>query len=213
VAATVARMLPQLSLSAAAGCGYVIGALPSADFAARLATGDHDLRTEGTGNPGSLNTSHVLGKKWGTAVGLTDIAKGVVAASIGRRLAGAPGANVAATAAVIGHCHPPGRSGGKGVATSVGQVIGTFPSYLPIDAAVALATSQVPWFRSRTRAATTLASGVWIASATTAWRRTAGTTKPTATGMLPLGAAVSSIVIAQRFKTEAQRVDNYNHTS
>ena len=74
---------------------------------------------------------------------------------------GDAGANLASTAAVVGgHCFPLGRTGGKGVATSIGQVIGTFPVYLPLDAAVALATSALLPLKQRTRTATTVASDV-----------------------------------------------------
>ncbi|MEZ5168473.1 MAG: glycerol-3-phosphate acyltransferase [Acidimicrobiales bacterium] len=105
--------------------------------------------------------------------------------------------NLAASAAVAGHCFPVGRSGGKGVATSVGQVLATFPVYFPVDAGVAVATAAIPSIRQRTRVGTTVASTVW-------GRRprcggagclpNPGGVTPTAT--LPLAAAVSSAVIA-----------------
>ena len=148
-------------LMAAASGGYLLGVIPSADIAARI-TRRSDLRMSGTGNPGGMNASHVLGKSWGMAVSVVDIAKGVAAARLGQALAGDAGANLASTAAVGGHCFPLGRTGGKGVATSIGQVIGTFPVYLPLDAAVALATSVMP-LKQRTRTATTVASITWVA--------------------------------------------------
>ncbi|MCQ3808260.1 MAG: glycerol-3-phosphate acyltransferase [Acidimicrobiaceae bacterium] len=96
------------------------------------------------------------GGSWGAAVSVADIAKGVAAARLGRALAGSAGTNLASTAAVGGHCFPLGRTGGKGVATSIGQVIDTFPFYLPLDVAVALATSALP-LKPGTRTATTAA--------------------------------------------------------
>ena len=200
-------MTRAIRLSAAALVGYALGNLPSAGLAARLADGEHDLATEGTGNPGAMNASHVLGTAWGAAVSIADIAKGTVAAVVGRRLAGPDGANVAATAAVVGHCHPIGRPGGKGVATSIGQVIGTVPAYLPIDAAVAYGTTRLPWFASRTRAGTQAGAVVWVTATTLWWRR--GWPNPgggAPTWSLPAGAAVSSAVIAGRFRAEAERV-------
>lgn len=193
--------------------GYVFGNLPSAGIVARLAGGAHDLTTEGTGNPGAMNAATVLGAKWGAAVSVADIAKGAAAAAAGRRVAGSDGANVAATAAVIGHCHPIGRRGGKGVATSVGQVIGTVPAYLPLDAAVAFGTAKLPWFRSRTRAGTHAGSVVWVVVTTLWWRRrwpNPGGGEPT--WLLPVGAAVSSAVIAGRFRAEAARVAAFTET-
>lgn len=200
-------MIGPIRLSVAALVGYVLGNLPSAGIAARLAGGGHDLAAEGTGNPGAMNASHLLGRGWGVAVSVSDIAKGAIAACVGRRLAGSAGANVAATAAVVGHCHPIGRPGGKGVATSIGQVIGTVPAYLPIDAAVAYGTTRLPWFASRTRAGTQAGSIVWIAATALWWRRrwpNPGGGEPS--WLLPAGAAVSSAVIAGRFRAEAARV-------
>jgi len=202
-----------LRCALASAVGYAAGTLPSAHLAARWAGGG-DLAAEGTQNPGALNASHVLGRKWGAAVSALDIGKGVVAARLGGRLAGPAGANIAATAAVVGHCFPVGRSGGKGVATSIGQVVGTFPAYLPIDIGVAVATSAVPYFKQRTRVATTVASATWIACATVAWRRhfrNAGGVEPTVA--LPVAAAASSLVIAVRFATEAEKVNAFNRTT
>ena len=194
---------------AAASGGYLLGMIPSADIAARLARRP-DLRASGTGNPGALNAGHVLGKSWGTAVSVADIAKGVAAARLGGALAGPAGANLASTAAVGGHCFPLGRTGGKGVATSIGQVIGTFPVYLPVDAAVAFATSALP-LKQRTRTAAAVASATWVLTAAHWWwhgyRNPGGVT---ATASLPLAAAASSAIIALRFAAGAETVDTFN---
>ena len=190
---------------AAAGSGYLLGMIPSADAAARMAR-HPDLRGAGTGNPGAMNAGHVLGKSWGAAVSVADVAKGVAAARLGRKLAGPAGANLASTAAVTGHCFPPGRSGGKGVATSIGQVIGTFPVYLPLDAAIALATAALP-LKQPTRTATTAASVTWVLTAAHWWwygLRNPGGVTPTIS--LPLAAAASSAIIALRFAKGAETV-------
>ena len=97
------------------------------------------------------------------------------------------------------------------MATSIGQVIGTFPAYLPIDIAVGFTTSVVPWFRQRTRTATAVASVTWIGCGMVWWRRglpNPGGTK--ADAGLPLAATVTSLIIAERFRAEAHRVDAYN---
>jgi len=196
-------------LLAAASGGYLLGMIPSADIAARIA-GRPDLRASGTGNPGALNAGHVLGKTWGAAVSLADIAKGVAAARLGGALAGPAGANLASTTAVGGHCFPLGRTGGKGVATSIGQVIGTFPVYLPLDAVVALATSALP-LKQRTRTSTTVASATWVLTAAHWWwhgYRNPGGVTPTVS--LPLAAAASSAIIAMRFAAGAETVDTFN---
>ena len=194
---------------AAGGVGYLLGMISSADIAARV-KGRSDLRMTGTGNPGGMNAGHVLGKSWGAAVTLADIGKGVAAARLGRALAGDAGANLASTAAVAGHCFPLGRTGGKGVATSIGQVIGTFPAYLPLDAAMAFATSAMP-VKQRTRTATTVASITWVLTAVLWWRRgwrNPGGVAPTVA--LPFAAAASSAIIALRFKSGAEKVDTFN---
>jgi len=195
---------PQQFLWALAA-GYALGNVPSADLAASLAgppsNGDGTLRDIGSGNPGALNVGKELGKGWGAGVLVADIAKGWAAAVVGRKLGGPTCANIASAAAVVGHCYPAtGKTGGKGVSTSIGQVLGTFPYYLPLDAAVALGTAALPRWTQRTWAGTAVASGVWVASSTLAWRRgwSTGTDHP-APGALPLAALFSSAVIARRF--------------
>ena len=195
------RMGVQGLLGVAAG--YALGNIPSADIASRFSrtADDADLRTVGSHNPGALNAARSLGKGWGAAVFTTDVAKGVAAAVIARRISGSNAANIACTAAVVGHCHPAtGRPGGKGVATSIGQVLGTFPRYLPLDAAVAVGTAALPRWTQRTWAGTAVASTVWVASTTIAWSRGWSTgIDERAPIALPIAAAMSSAVIARRF--------------
>ena len=201
-----------LRTAASAAIGYSLGTLPSAHLAVRLAGVDEQaLERDGTGNPGAMNATHVLGTRWGAAVSAADIAKGVAAAAAGRAIDGERGANIAATAAVIGHCHPLGRRGGKGVATSIGQVIGTFPVYLPVDVVVAVSTAALPWFRRRTEVAATVASAVWVGCGLTWWRRgwSCGLRRRTVAAV-PVAAIASSAVIQGRFRAEAHLVDAHN---
>ena len=183
--------------------GYALGNLPSADIASHFSrtADDADLRTVGSHNPGALNAAQSLGKRWGAAVFAADVAKGVAAAIVARRISGSNAANLACTAAVVAHCHPAtGRTGGKGVATSIGQVLGTFPGYLPLDVVVAAGTAAFPRWTQRTWASTAVASTVWVASATIAWSRgwSTGIDDRAPIG-LPIAAAMSSAVIARRF--------------
>ena len=128
------------------------------------------------------------------AVLLGDAGKGVIAGRLGARLAGDVGVHVGSTAALIGHCFPvtrPGR-GGKGVATSIGQVVVSFPAYFPIDAAVAGVTYYAAPFRRDARAATMTASLVWVLSGLLWWRRKwPNLWGPRPSGGLALAAAVS----------------------
>ena len=153
--------------------GYLMGSLPSADIATRLATdGSVDLRTAGSGNPGAANAKDVLGAKWGAAVMTADIAKGAVACVAGRGLGGDLGAHVGGTAAVVGHCFPVwnGFRGGKGFASAVGQVATTFPAFLPAGIGVVGATVSVPW-KSRSTAVTLAGAISWVVAAMLWWRK------------------------------------------
>lgn len=189
-------------LAAAVAAGYAAGLVPSANVAARLASGGRiDLREHGSGNPGGANATAVLGTRWGYGVIAADVAKGAAAARLGRRIAGDTGQHLAAVASVVGHCYPvtKGFGGGKGVGCSVGQALATFPAYLPADLAVATLTAAGPW-KQRAFTATTVSSMVWVGAATLWWRRGwPNAWGGTPTAALPLAAAASSAVIFQRF--------------
>lgn len=194
--------VPLLRTVGAAATGYLLGTVPSADLAARAASGGTvDLRSSGSGNPGGANAAKVLGRSWGYGVMAADITKAAVAAGIGRRLAGGRGAHVAASASVIGHCFPVwnGFRGGKGVACSVGQCLATFPAYFPVDLGVAALTSTRRW-RSRSYAATVAACLTWVAGALVwkrrGWRNAWG---PAPDGDLVAASVVSSAVILYKF--------------
>lgn len=194
-----------LRLLAPAVLGYLAGALPTADTATRLAGArTTDLRLAGSGNPGAVNAMAVLGRRWGMAVLAADIAKGVAASVVGRRLAGDVGAHVGGTAAVIGHCFPvwSGFRGGKGVAPSCGQCLATFPVYFPIDLVVAWAVGT---WRQQALPATAVASSVWVVAGTLWWRRGwPNAWGPRPTVALPVAATVSSAVILSRFAAAAR---------
>ncbi len=194
-------------LLAAAAAGYVVGSLPCADAAARLASGGAaDLRTAGTGNPGAINAMAVLGKRWGSGILAADAAKGVVACALGRRLAGPTGAHMAGTAAVIGHCFPvwSGFRGGKGVAVSLGQCAATFPAYLPIDLGVAWAVGK---WTGAALPGTAVASATWVSAGLLWWRLGwPNLWGPAPSLALPFSAAVSSAIIIQRFLAANARV-------
>ena len=195
----------------AAAAGYLLGTVPSADLAVRLAGSGADLRTQGTGNPGGANALVVLGKAWGYGVMLADMAKGAAACGVGRRMAGTAGAHVAGTAAVVGHCFPVwnGFKGGKGVAASVGQCAATFPVYVPFDLGLAWLTATPQWGRTvgtRTLVATAIASTTWVAAATLWWRKGwPNAWAPTPTVGLPVAAAATSAVILSRFAAAVRR--------
>lgn len=190
-------------VSSAIGVGYLVGTFPTADLVARRAAGGGvDLRATGSGNPGSANALDVLGAKAGATVLAGDIGKGAAACAIGALVAGPVGAHLAGTSAVIGHCYPvwTGFRGGKGVATSVGQCLATFPAYFPVDVAVAVVTASIPTWKQRAFATTVASCACWVVGGVVWWARgTRNLWGPRPGAMLPLASAVSSAIIVRRF--------------
>jgi glycerol-3-phosphate acyltransferase PlsY len=188
-------------LSAAAG-GYLLGTTPSADVASRLSTGGLvDLRESGTRNPGGVNARRLLGRRVGTAVIVADVAKGVAACRWGRRSAGDLGAHVAGVAGVLGHCYPLWTRfrGGKGVATSFGQCVYTFPAYAPVDVAVAMGVARAPGLQRPALVAVVVSSIAWLLASVVWWRRgLPNLWGPRPTAALPLANGATVLVIASR---------------
>jgi acyl phosphate:glycerol-3-phosphate acyltransferase len=188
-------------LAAASATGYLLGTVPSAGIASRVASSATDLRAAGSGNPGGLNALRVLGRRSGSAVAAADVAKGFAACAAGRRLAGDAGAHVAGVAAVVGHCYPvwTGFRGGQGVATSFGQCLSTFPVYAPFDAALAVAVARAPMVRRPALASVAVASTAWVAVSVVWWRRRwPNLWGPPPSGALPLANAATVAVLASR---------------
>jgi glycerol-3-phosphate acyltransferase PlsY len=96
-----------------------------------------DLRGRGSGNLGAANAGRVLGRRFGVAVAVVDVAKGALPAVL-FGLAAAGAGLLAGFAAVVGHVTSPwlrGR-GGKGVATAAGAILGSHPAWAPVVLAV-----------------------------------------------------------------------------
>ncbi len=181
--------------------GYLLGCVLSADIAAKLAArrgNAVDLRAIGSGNPGAANSVVNLGKGWGAAVTAGDISKGVIAASIGRALAGPAGAQIAGICVVAGHCFPifANFRGGKGIAPCAGSSLVTFPAWFPVNLLVlGVVTKKMgPALGAyATSALLVLGSLAWWK-----WRLPAlYGTKPTAG--LPIWALLSTAMICYRF--------------
>lgn len=103
---------------------YLIGSIPFSFLIVKLVA-HKDVRRVGSGNVGATNAMRAAGKAAGIGALLLDVAKGVAAVLIARRLGGSPGlVGAAAVAVVLGHCYPVwlGFRGGKGVATSAGAM-------------------------------------------------------------------------------------------
>ena len=195
----------------AAAFGYVLGTIPSADIAARtVANGSIDLRLAGSGNPGGMNAMRLLGRRAGVGVMAADIAKGVLASTFGRRLAGDGGAHVASVTAVVGHCFPvwTGFRGGKGVATSFGQCLATFPAYAPLDIASAVLAARVPHVKRPALVAIVVSSSGWVGAGVIWWKRgLPNLWGPRPTGALPLANLATTAVIASGALIQRRRSD------
>jgi glycerol-3-phosphate acyltransferase PlsY len=184
--------------------GYLLGTVSSADIAARIASdGRIDVRDYGSRNPGTMNVLYTLGPRYGVAVAGADIAKGALASFVGGRLAGASGAHLAGVGAVAGHCSPVWRGfggGGKGVATSAGQCLATFPGYAPIDIAIGIcAAAYMPPGR-RALTATVATASAWIVASVVWWRyRLPNAWGPTPSAALPLASVASTALVLSRF--------------
>ena len=117
---------------------YLLGSIPTAVWVGHYFKGI-DIREHGSQNAGATNTFRVLGKRFGWMVLLTDVVKGTTAACLPYFLAQSAFSGykdeflilqlVGGFSAVVGHVFPvfAGFRGGKGVATSLGIVIGINP--------------------------------------------------------------------------------------
>ena len=195
-------MVRPLRLLSASATGYLLGTVPSSDIASHLTAGGLvDVRSAGTGNPGATNARRLLGRRLGYAVLAADVGKGFVACGLGRRVAGDTGAHVAGVAAVVGHCYPVWTRlrGGKGVATSFGQCLYTFPAYAPFDVAVAMTVARIPGLRRPALTSVAVSSGAWLWASFQWWRRgLPNLWGPRPTGALPLANAVTVLAIASK---------------
>jgi glycerol-3-phosphate acyltransferase PlsY len=113
---------------------YLLGSVPSAVWIGKTFHG-MDVREHGSKNAGATNTFRVLGKKAGIIVLLMDVAKGVAAVFLPRFLSQGSEEQIiqlellAGAFVFLGHLFPlfAGFRGGKGVATSLGIIIGIHP--------------------------------------------------------------------------------------
>lgn len=134
--------------------GYLCGSIPFGllvGFAKGL-----DIRKAGSGNIGATNVGRVLGSKWGILVFGLDVFKGLIPVItfgwfFGLTTGGSPmwssvgggqiGWLLMAITCILGHVFPVfiGFKGGKGVATSLGAMLGVYPYFtLPALAALAI---------------------------------------------------------------------------
>ena len=126
---------------------YLLGSIPTSVWVGK-AKFNVDVRQHGSNNAGATNTFRVLGKKAGTFVLIVDICKGAIAVLLPYITGIAEWKSdelihlqlVTGVLAVVGHIFPlfAGFNGGKGVATSLGVIIGIHPPAALICIAVFL---------------------------------------------------------------------------
>ena len=115
---------------------YLIGSISFGILVA--ASRGIDIRSEGSGNPGTSNVLRVLGKRLAAVVLLGDALKGGIAAAIGVAMVDPAFGYVTLLAAVIGHSFPiwHGFRGGKSVATAIGGIVYLAPAVGLVLAAI-----------------------------------------------------------------------------
>tara|TARA_R110000787_G_scaffold20735_4_gene61647 strand:- start:147 stop:755 length:609 start_codon:yes stop_codon:yes gene_type:complete len=104
--------------------GYGIGSIAFGLILTK-SMGLGNLRDIGSGNIGATNVLRTGNKKAAALTVLLDGGKGAAAVLLARLFAGEDAAQVAALAAMLGHCYPIwlGFRGGKGVATFLGILL------------------------------------------------------------------------------------------
>jgi len=117
-----------LFLAISAVLAYLIGSIPVAYIFGRVLKGI-DIREHGSGNMGATNAFRVLGKGPGTTVLILDIIKGIIPVTLLANVFGQTEALslvIISLAVVAGHNWTVflGFKGGKGMATSLGVLIG-----------------------------------------------------------------------------------------
>lgn len=170
---------------------YLLGSIPFGLILARL-MGKGDLRKAGSGNIGATNALRTGGKALGAGTLILDMGKGFVGVYVPFIWFGPDIAFFTSLAVVLGHLFPVwlGFRGGKGVATTMGVLLGLSGStglatlatwitvavilrYSSLAALVATAVSPVlGWFLGGPQVA-----GVAIFLAVLVWSRHAGNIK------------------------------------
>ncbi len=128
-----------MNLALTIGLAYLVGGIPLSHMAARYGAGI-DLRQHGSKNLGATNVYRVLGWKYAIPVGLFDLAKGFVPTYFFAPWVGPADWIPLAIGlgAILGHVFPVYLkfSGGKGVATAAGVLLGVAPTATLVSAAV-----------------------------------------------------------------------------
>jgi glycerol-3-phosphate acyltransferase PlsY len=129
---------------------YFIGALPTGLILVRVLRGE-DIRRHGSGNIGTVNVLRVAGPAVAATVLLVDVLKGLIPVLLALRAGVGPWAVVACgLAAIAGHNWSVflGFTGGKGIATSFGVLVGLSAPAAVVAAIVWLIAVAITRFAS-----------------------------------------------------------------
>lgn len=109
--------------------GYFVGSINPAAMIAKARGIDLN---EGSGNPGATNAARMMGRKTGAIVLVIDMLKGLLPVLLFSMLASPAVGGIAGFAAILGHMTSPflKGKGGKGVATTLGVLLGAEPLWL-----------------------------------------------------------------------------------
>lgn len=118
---------------------YLIGSISPAYLIAKFLYG-FDIRTRGSGNPGTTNAYRTMGLKVAIVTLVFDVTKAALGAYLGYKFIGRDFAPYTGLMGILGHNFPfyLNFNGGKGVATSIGAVFVIAPKILLICATPAL---------------------------------------------------------------------------
>ena len=111
-----------MEIAVALLCAFALGSIPTAYIAGKAVSG-LDIRSVGSGNPGTMNAVQHLGKAVGLTVLAVDAGKGILAVVIAQQLSVTDTwVYLSAFAVTMGHNFTPALKfrGGKGAATVLG---------------------------------------------------------------------------------------------
>lgn len=184
----------------AGAVGYLIGSIPTAVFLARLR--GVDLRTEGSGNPGTSNALRTAGWRLASAVLAVEAAKGYLAVMAGEWMADDAAAIASGLGAVAGNVYNVWYrfEGGKGLGISFGVLAGLWPAVL-LPVAVAIFIGMRLSGSSGVAALATMAALVVMAVVWSAYAWPTGGVRPT--GQLVIIALGISAIIFRRHWRDA----------
>jgi glycerol-3-phosphate acyltransferase PlsY len=151
---------------------YLLASVPFGVIVGRIATGG-DIRAHGSGHAGATNVMRQAGWRVAVVAAVLDVSKAFVGVWLARRFGSTPWVpELAATAAVAGHCWPVfgGFRGGMGLSGVAGALLALYPFGLVVGLGLALAGTLILRHSARGNIAAGLLLGPvlwWISGSAT----------------------------------------------